>query len=29
MLGNPEYLNKLKCYKVLIMGNHDQSSEKI
>ena len=27
-VGNPEYLNKLKCYKVLIMGNHDQSSEK-
>lgn len=27
-VGNPEYLNKLKCCKVLIMGNHDQSSEK-
>ena len=27
-VGNPEYLNKLKCHKVLIMGNHDQSSEK-
>ena len=27
-VGNPEYLNKLKCYKVLIMGNHDQSSKK-
>ena len=27
-VGNPEYLNKLKCRKVLIMGNHDQSSEK-
>ena len=23
-VGNPEYLSKLKCYKVLIMGNHDQ-----
>lgn len=27
-VGNPEYLNQLKCYKVLIMGNHDQSVEK-
>lgn len=27
-VGNPEYMNKLKCHKVLIMGNHDQSSEK-
>lgn len=27
-VGNPEYLNQLKCYKVLIMGNHDQSIEK-
>ena len=24
-VGNPEYMNQLKCYKVLIMGNHDQS----
>lgn len=24
-VGNPKYLNELKCYKVLIMGNHDQS----
>jgi len=22
-VGNPEYMCKLKCYKVLIMGNHD------
>ena len=22
-VGNPKYLDKLKCYKVLIMGNHD------
>lgn len=27
-VGNPEWLNELKCYKVLIMGNHDQSVEK-
>lgn len=27
-VGNPEYLNQLKCYKVLIMGNHDQSKTK-
>lgn len=27
-VGNPEWLNELKCYKVLIMGNHDQSAEK-
>ena len=27
-VGNPEYLTKLKCYKVLIMGNHDQSKTK-
>lgn len=24
-VGNPEYMNQLKCYKVLIMGNHDKS----
>ncbi len=28
-VGNPEYLESLKCYKVLIMGNHDQSVEKM
>jgi len=28
-VGNPEYMNELKCYKVLIMGNHDQSIEKM
>lgn len=22
-VGNPEYMKQLKCYKVLIMGNHD------
>ena len=27
-VGNPEYMNQLKCYKVLIMGNHDQSVKK-
>ena len=27
-VGNPEYFTKLKCHKVLIMGNHDCSSEK-
>jgi calcineurin-like phosphoesterase family protein len=27
-VGNPEWLAALKCYKVLIMGNHDQSKEK-
>ena len=27
-VGNPEYLNQLECYKVLIMGNHDQSVKK-
>ena len=27
-VGNPEYIKQLKCYKVLIMGNHDQSAEK-
>ena len=28
-VGNPEYMKQLKCYKVLIMGNHDQSVEKM
>ena len=23
-VGNPEYLKELNCYKVLIMGNHDE-----
>lgn len=27
-VGNPIYLNQLKCYKVLILGNHDQSATK-
>lgn len=27
-VGNPKYLTELKCYKVLIMGNHDQSKTK-
>lgn len=27
-VGNPEWMKKIKGYKVLIMGNHDQSSEK-
>lgn len=27
-VGNAKYLKELKCYKVLIMGNHDQSIEK-
>ena len=27
-VGNPEYLKQIKSYKVLIMGNHDQSAEK-
>lgn len=22
-VGNPEYMDKLKCHKVLLMGNHD------
>ena len=26
-VGNPEYLDKLKCYKVLISGNHDVLSK--
>lgn len=28
-VGNLEYIKKLNCYKVLIMGNHDQSVEKM
>lgn len=28
-VGNPEYLKELKCHKVLIMGNHDQSISKM
>ena len=28
-IGNLEYIKELKCYKVLIMGNHDQSIEKM
>ena len=27
-VGNPRYLEQLKCYKVLILGNHDQSATK-
>ena len=27
-VGNPEWMKKIKGYKVLIMGNHDQSIEK-
>jgi len=27
-VGNPKYLNALKCHKVLIMGNHDESATK-
>lgn len=27
-VGDLSYIDKLKCYKVLIMGNHDQSIEK-
>ena len=27
-VGNPEWLNQIKAYKVLIMGNHDQSATK-
>ena len=26
-VGNPDYLNELKCYKVLITGNHDVLSK--
>ncbi len=28
-VGDLEYIKKLRCYKVLIMGNHDQSIEKM
>ena len=28
-VGDPEYMLDLKCHKVLIMGNHDQSIEKM
>ena len=28
-VGDLEYIKQLKCYKVLIMGNHDQSVEKM
>lgn len=28
-VGNPEYIDKLKCYKVLIMGNHDTGKTKL
>ena len=27
-VGDLEYIKRLKCYKVLIMGNHDQGKEK-
>jgi len=27
-IGNPQYIEQLKCYKVLILGNHDQSATK-
>ena len=27
-VGNPTYLKSLKCYKVLIMGNHDESASR-
>lgn len=27
-VGNPKWLNQIKAYKVLIMGNHDQSATK-
>lgn len=27
-VGDPKYIDELKCYKVLILGNHDQSVEK-
>ena len=26
-VGNPEYLKELKCYKVLIKGNHDKKEQ--
>ena len=25
-VGNPEYIDKLKCHKILLMGNHDTAS---
>lgn len=28
-VGNIEYIKRLRCHKVLIMGNHDQSIEKM
>ena len=28
-VGDLDYIKRLKCYKVLIMGNHDQSIEKM
>lgn len=28
-VGNPQYLKQLKCYKVLIKGNHDQTQKDI
>lgn len=27
-VGNPEWLNQIKAYKVLIMGNHDETATK-
>lgn len=27
-VGNPEYIKQIRAYKVLLMGNHDQSIEK-
>lgn len=27
-VGNPEYLNHLNCYKVLVLGNHDWTATK-
>ena len=26
-VGNPDYLDELKCYKILITGNHDKKGE--
>ena len=28
-VGDLEYIKRLKCYKILIMGNHDQSIKKM
>ena len=28
-VGNPEYIDKLKCHKVLILGNHDTGKIKL